>query len=367
MYDYLVVGSGLFGSVFACEAKKAGKRCLVLEKREHIGGNCATENIDGVNASKYGPHILNTSNEGVWSYLNSLCEIEPYRHTAKVKYKDKLYSFPINMHTFQDLWGCGCPIEAQKLVEEKKVRIENPTNFKEWVLSNVGEEIFEIFYKGYSEKQWNRKCEDIPCFIAKRMPIRYTFDDSYHETKYSGMPKNADYNPIFHRLLDGIEVKLDTDFEHIKKHWKKYAKKLVYTGPLDELLDYKFGFLEYRSLNFYTQTPDTLNYQCFPQINYSEKDIAHTRIIEHQWFSKGNRADRRTVITKEYPDTWEVGKERYYPVNDQSNKELHQKYKEEVRKDPDIIVGGRLGLFVYLNMDQVIAQALTCARQELHS
>lgn len=353
MYDYLIVGSGLFGSVFAHEATKQGSKCLVIDKRAHIGGNCYTKQIEGINIHVYGPHIFNTNNTKIWNYINQFCEFEQYVHRVKVNFNNKIYSFPINLLTLYQLWGCSTPEEAQKLVLEKQIKNPSCSNLKDWVLSELGEEIYETFYKGYSEKQWMRPCEEIPNAIGKRLPIRFDYNDAYHDTKYCGIPKDGNYTQIFEKLLEGIEVQLNTDFKNL--NWKSLAKKLVYCGPIDELLDYKYGPLEYRSLSFKTEIKNTDNFQGVSQMNYTSADVPWTRIIEHKWFSP--KPNNKTVITYEYPESWDASKERFYPVNNQINNEIYQKYKNNLY-DENIIIGGRLGRFMYYNMDQIIAMAL---------
>ena len=324
MYDYLIVGSGFFGSVYAHEATKRGSKCLVIDKRSHIGGNCFTKNIEGINVHMYGPHIFNTNSTKIWNYINQFCEFEQYVHRVKVNFKGKIYSFPINLLTLYQLWGCSTPEDARQKITEKQIS-SSGSNLKDWVVSELGEEIFEIFYKGYSEKQWMRPCEQIPASIGKRLPIRYDYNDAYHDTKYCGIPKDGNYTQIFEKLLDGIEVQLETDFKDLD--WKKLAKKLVYCGPIDELFNYKHGPLEYRSLSFKTEIKDTDNFQGVSQMNFTSVDVPWTRIVEHKWFSP--KPTKKTVITYEYPESWDASKERFYPVGDQKNNDIYKKYKDE--------------------------------------
>jgi len=357
MYDFLIVGSGIFGSTFAYEANQAGKKCLVIDKRDHIGGNCYTKKMNGINVHVFGPHILNTNNKQIWDYINQFCEFEQYTHRVKVNYQDKIYSFPINLLTFNQLWGCKTPQEAQREIEKRK-KYDGSNNLKNWIVSQVGEEIFEIFYKGYSEKQWMRDCSEIPASVGKRIPIRFDFNDNYHKSTYCGMPKGGNYTQIFEKMLSGIEVKLNTPLE---SGWEKIAKKLIYTGPIDELFDYKYGPLDYRSLRFEHKVLATNNFQGTSQVNYTDKTVPWTRIIEHKWFSP--KDTKETVITYEYPESWEQGKERYYPINNNETSALYGKYVQEIPKN--IVVSGRLGLFKYLDVDAVLGLALKEIKKEL--
>jgi UDP-galactopyranose mutase len=359
MYDYLIVGSGIFGSTFACEANKAGKKCLVIDKRDHIGGNCYTKEMNGINIHVFGPHIFNTNNKQIWDYINQFCEFEQYTHRVKVNYQDKIYSFPINLLTFNQLWGCKTPQEAQQEIEKRK-KYDGSNNLKNWIVSQVGEEIFEIFYKGYSEKQWMRDCSEIPASIGKRIPIRFDFNDNYHKSTYCGIPKNGNYTQIFEKMLSGIEVKLNMPLE---SGWEKIAKKLIYTGPVDELFDYKYGPLDYRSLRFEHKVLSTDNFQGTSQVNYTDKAVPWTRIIEHKWFSP--KDTKGTVITYEYPELWEQSKERYYPINNDETKVLYKKYTQEIPEN--IIVSGRLGKFKYLDMDACINLALKEIKKEFNT
>lgn len=359
MYDYLIVGAGLFGSTFACEANKAGKKCLVIDKRTNLGGNCHTKTVEGINVHQYGGHIFNTNNKKIWDYINQFCEFEQYVHRVKVNYQNKIYSFPINLMTFNQLWGCKTPQEAQREIEKRKT-FDGNNNLKNWIVSQVGEEIFEIFYKGYSEKQWMKDCSEIPSSVGKRIPIRFDFNDNYHKSTYCGIPKNGNYTQIFEKMLEGIEVKLNTPFE---LDWEKTAKKLIYTGPIDEFFNYKYGALTYRSLRFEHKLLNTDNFQGTSQINYTEKTIPWTRIIEHKWFSP--KENQKTIITYEYPEQWEQGKERFYPVNNKETDLLFSKYVQEIPENATI--SGRLGLFKYLDMDAVIGLALKEIKKELYN
>lgn len=352
MYDIIIVGSGFYGSVYAHEATKRGLKCLVIDKRNHIGGNCYTEKIEGINVHRYGGHIFNTNSQRIWDYVNQFAEFEQYVHRVKVNYNNKIYSFPINLLTLYQLWGCSTPEDAQKLIKEKQIK-KDPSNLKDWVEAELGEEIFEIFYKGYSEKQWMRDCSLIPAAVGKRLPIRFTYDDNYHDSKYCGIPKDGNYTQIFEKLLSGIEVQLNTDFNSVKD-WRTLAKKLIYCGPIDEFFNYKYGPLEYRSLKFETKILYTDNFQGVAQMNYTQKDIPWTRSIEHKWFSP--KQTEKTVLTYEYPDIWEPGKERYYPINNAINNSTYEKYKQEIPSDVEFC--GRLGTYKYFDMDQIIGSAL---------
>jgi UDP-galactopyranose mutase len=353
MYDYLVVGAGLYGSVFAHEMKKAGKSVLVIDRRTHIGGNCYTQEVAGIQQHVYGPHIFTTNNKHIWDYVNQFAHFEQYIHRVKANYKDKIYSFPINLMTLYQLWGCTTPEAAAVLLKEKQVPCDNPANLKDWLLAEVGEEIFHTFYEGYSSKVWRMDCDQIPCSVGKRVPIRLTYDDRYHDKRYSGIPKNGDYTQIFHGLLEGIEVKLGEDFIDLK--WQQIAKHLVYSGAIDELFDYCYGALDYRSLEFQSTIMETDNFQGVAQMNYTDEQVLYTRIIEHKWFSPKNT--KQSIITKEFPVEWEIGRERYYPVINQHTQAIYNQYRKKAQSE-NVIVGGRLGTFKYLDMDEVVAVAL---------
>lgn len=363
MYDYLVVGAGLVGSIFAFEAKKRGKKCLVIEKRNHFGGNLYCESRNQINIHKYGPHIFFTNNKKIWNYINNFCEFEQYVHRTKVNYKNKIYSFPINLLTLNQLWGVKTPEEAIIKLNEVKIKIQDPSNLKEFILSKAGWDIFSIFYEGYSKKQWGLDCENIPITIGQRIPIRLSFDDNYHDAIYTGMPIDGNYNPIFENLLNGIEVKLNTEFD--KKSWSKIAKKLVYCGAIDEFFDYKYGVLNYRSLRFEEKELQLENFQGCSQMNYTEEKIPHTRIIEHKWFTK-NKNTSNTIISYEYPEKWEIGKERYYPIENEQNKNLYKKYLECFDKIENVIGGGRMFNYKYMNMDAAIGNGLKLVQEEFH-
>ena len=364
MYDYLIVGSGLFGAVFAYEVKKQGKKCLVIDKRPHIGGNIYTEEIEGINVHKYGAHIFHTSNKEVWEYINQFAEFNRYTNSPIAIYKNELYNMPFNMNTFNKLWGVITPEEAKEKIEaeKKEANITEPQNLEEQAISLVGKTIYEKLVKGYTEKQWGRKSTELPSFIIKRLPVRFTYDNNYFNDPYQGIPIDG-YTKIIEKMLYGIEVKLNCDFFDNKENLKNIAEKIVFTGPIDKYYDYCFGELEYRSLRFETETLDMENYQGNAVVNYTEYVIPYTRIIEHKHFEFGTQ--EKTVITREYPDSWNKDKEAYYPINDQKNNSLYKKYAELAKKDDKIIFGGRLGKYKYYDMDKVIEDAIRTVRQEI--
>ncbi|MBI5997816.1 UDP-galactopyranose mutase [Clostridium perfringens] len=363
-YDYLIVGAGLFGSVFANEAKKKGKRCLVIDKRNHTGGNIYCEEIEGINVHKYGAHIFHTNNKEVWNYVNELVEFNRYTNSPVANYKGELYNLPFNMNTFYSLWKVKTPDEAMKKIEEQKreANIKEPKNLEEQAISLVGKDIYEKLIKGYTEKQWGKKATELPAFIIKRLPVRFTFDNNYFNDKYQGVPIGG-YNKITEKLLEGIDVKLSVDFFKEREELEKLADKIVFTGMIDEFYNYKFGTLEYRSLKFHNEILNEKNYQGNAVINYTEYDIPYTRIIEHKHFEYGNQD--KTIITKEYPATWNRGDEPYYPINNEKNNNIYLKYKELADKEENIIFGGRLAEYKYYDMHNVIESALICAKNEL--
>ncbi|MDK0862117.1 UDP-galactopyranose mutase [Clostridium perfringens] len=363
-YDYLIVGAGLFGSVFANEAKKKGKKCLVIDKRNHTGGNIYCEEIEGINVHKYGAHIFHTNNKEVWNYVNELVEFNRYTNSPVANYKGELYNLPFNMNTFYSLWKVKTPDEAMRKIEEQKreANIKEPKNLEEQAISLVGKDIYEKLIKGYTEKQWDKKATELPAFIIKRLPVRFTFDNNYFNDKYQGVPIGG-YNKITEKLLEGIDVKLSVDFFKEREELEKLADKIVFTGMIDEFYNYKFGTLEYRSLKFHNEILNEKNYQGNAVINYTEYDIPYTRIIEHKHFEYGNQD--KTIITKEYPATWNRGDEPYYPINNEKNNNIYLKYKELADKEENIIFGGRLAEYKYYDMHNVIESALICAKNEL--
>ena len=363
-YDYLIVGSGLFGSIFAYEANKKGKKCLVIDKRSHIGGNIYTKNIDGIQVHQYGAHIFHTSNKEVWQYINQFAEFNRYTNSPIARYKDELYNMPFNMNTFNKLWGVITPIEAKNKIEKEKKEagIANPKNLEEQAISLVGKTIYEKLIKGYTEKQWGKKATELPSFIIKRLPVRFTYDNNYFNDTYQGIPIGG-YTKIIEKMLEGIDVKLNCNFFDNREELEQLAEKIIFTGPIDEFYNYEFGELEYRSLKFETDILNEENYQGNAVVNYTEYEVPYTRIIEHKHFEYGTQPN--TVITKEYPDSWNREKEPYYPINDEKNNKLYEKYKLLASKNPNIIFGGRLGEYKYYDMDKVILKALNCVRNEM--
>lgn len=356
-YDYLIVGSGLFGAVFAHEAHKKGKKCLVIDKRNHKGGNVYCEQIEDINVHKYGAHIFHTNDKDIWDYVNQFVEFNRYTNSPVAFYKDEVYNLPFNMNTFNQLWGVKTPEEAKTKIEEqvKSSGITNPKNLEEQAISLVGINIYEKLIKGYTEKQWGRKATELPAFIIKRLPVRFTYDNNYFNDKYQGIPIGG-YNKLIDGLLDGIEVRLNVDFFTQREELTRLADKIVFTGKIDEYYNNQFGSLEYRSLKFETKTLDQTNFQGNAVINYTESQIPYTRIIEHKHFEFGTQ--KKTVITYEYPDEWSLGKESYYPVNDDKNNAIYNQYKKLSEKDDSVIFGGRLAEYKYYDMHQIIASAL---------
>ncbi len=362
-YDYLIVGSGLYGAIFAHEMTKSGKKCKVLEKRDHIGGNVYTEEIEGINVHKYGAHIFHTSNDKVWAYINQFAEFNNYINSPVAVYKHELYNLPFNMNTFSKMWGIKTPAEAKAKIAEQiaESKTAEPKNLEEQAINLVGRDVYEKLIKGYTEKQWGRSCTDLPAFIIKRLPLRFTYDNNYFNCKYQGIAKGG-YTKIIEKMLAGIEVELSTDyFEYIKEHQGE-AKKVVYTGMIDEYYGYEFGALEYRAVRFDTITKEEENYQGNAVVNYTEREVPYTRIIEHKHFEYGTQ--EKTIISYEYPSEWSVGEEPYYPINNEENNELYSKYKAKADSEKGVIFGGRLGLYKYLDMDAVIAEALQAVDME---
>ena len=356
-YDYLIVGAGLYGSIFAYEMNKKGKKCLVIDKRNHIGGNIYTEEIEGINVHKYGAHIFHTSNKEVWEYINQFCEFNNYINSPIANYKGEIYNLPFNMNTFNKLWGVITPKEAQKKIEEQKKEhgIVEPKNLEEQAISLIGKDIYEKLIKGYTEKQWGRDAKKLPSFIIKRLPVRFTYDNNYFNDRYQGIPIGG-YTKIIEKMLEGIEVRLNSNFFDKREEYENIADKIVFTGMIDEYYNYFFGKLEYRSLRFETEILNEENYQGNAVVNYTEGEIPYTRIIEHKHFEYGQQ--EKTVITREYPSEWKEGDEPYYPVNNERNNELYLKYKELADKEKKVIFGGRLGEYKYYDMDKVIEKCL---------
>ncbi|MDA9471856.1 UDP-galactopyranose mutase [Enterococcus sp. 5H] len=366
MYDYLVVGSGLFGSVFAHEAAKKGKKIKIIEKRNHVAGNIFTENISGINVHTYGAHIFHTSNKEIWNYVNQFAEFNSYINSPIANFKNELYNLPFSMNTFNKLWGVITPGEAKEMIEKQKAVLKGktPENLEEQAISLVGIDIYEKLIKGYTEKQWGRSCTELPAFIIKRLPVRFTFDNNYFNDTYQGIPIGG-YTQIVEKMLDhpNIEVHLKTDFFAHKEQFENEAEKIVYTGMIDQYFDYQFGELEYRSLKFESEELETDNYQGNAVVNYTSKEVPYTRIIEHKHFEFGEQ--EKTIITKEYSKEWEKGDEPYYPVNDRQNTERFNAYLNLSKEQNKVIFGGRLGMYKYYDMHMVINEALKMAEAEL--
>ena len=357
-YDYLIVGAGLYGSVFAHEASKRGKKCLVIDKRLHTGGNIHCENIEGINVHKYGAHIFHTNDKYIWDYVNQFVEFNRYTNSPVAIHEGKLYNLPFNMNTFYQLWGVKTPEEAMKEIEKQVTEsgIIEPKNLEEQAISLVGIDIYEKLIKGYTEKQWGRKATELPAFIIKRLPVRFTYDNNYFNDKYQGIPIGG-YNKLTEGLLNGIEVQLGVDFFAEREKYESLANKIVFTGKIDEYFDFRFGELEYRSLKFEHQTLDQDNYQGNAVVNYTEAHIPYTRIIEHKHFEFGKQ--NKTVITHEFPIEWSLGMESYYPVNDEVNSLKFKKYSDLAKNENNVIFGGRLAEYKYYDMHQVIGSALS--------
>lgn len=370
-YDYLIVGAGLFGATFAYKAKKAGKKVLVIDKRNHIAGNAYTENVHGINVHKYGAHIFHTSDEKVWKFVNKFAEFNNYINSPVAVYNDELYNLPFNMNTFSKMWNIKTPAEARAIIDAqiKDLNITEPKNLEEQALSLVGTDVYEKLIKGYTEKQWGRPCTELPAFIIKRLPLRFIYDNNYFNDRYQGIPMGG-YTEMVKNMLKGIDVVLNEDFFELKKNGFKLSNgkkvksdKLIFTGQIDEYYDYKFGALEYRSLRFETEELNEENYQGNAVVNYTAADVPYTRIIEHKHFEFTKAPT--TIITHEYSKKWEKGIEPYYPVNNDENNALYEKYLKLSKKDKGVIFGGRLGEYRYLNMDGIIADALLLAKKEL--
>lgn len=368
-YDYLIVGSGLFGATFAYFAHKLGKKCLVIDKRPHLGGNVYCENIEGINVHKYGAHIFHTSNKQVWEFVNSIVEFNRYTNSPVANYKGKLYNLPFNMNTFYQMWGVTTPEEAQAKIDEQKAEavarmqadgVTEPRNLEEQAQVLIGKDIYEKLIKGYTEKQWGRKCSELPAFIIKRLPVRLIFDNNYFNDKYQGIPIGG-YNKLINGLLDGIETKTEADFFKDRKYWENIADKIVFTGKIDEFYDYRYGKLNYRTVRFEQEIIDKPNYHGNAVVNYTERDIPYTRIIEHKHFEMFGQQVYdcpKTVISKEYSTEWKDGMEPYYPVNDKVNSELYYKYKDLADKEKNVVFGGRLAEYKYYDMAPVIERVM---------
>ncbi len=369
MYDYLVVEAGLFGAIFAHEAKKKGKKVCVIDKRNHIAGNLYTEKKEGINVHRYGAHIFHTSNKKVWEYVQQFSVFNGFINTPLAKYKNEVYNLPFNMNTFYQMWGTKTPTEAkEKLANQiREAGIQEPKNLEEQAISLVGNDIYTKLIKGYTEKQWGRSAKKLPASIIKRLPLRMTYDNNYFHDTYQGIPIDG-YTPIIAKMLDGIEVRLNTDFFEKRSEFEAMSEKIIFTGMIDEYFDYCYGELEYRSLRFETEILDIENYQGNAVVNYTEFEIPYTRIIEHKHFEFGcqnGNYNPKTVITREYPMIWERGSEPYYSINDEKNNALYQKYKALEKQQEKVIFGGRLGRYQYMDMDRVVEEALRLVEEEL--
>lgn len=362
-YDYLIVGAGLFGSIFAHEATKRGKKVIVIDKRPHIAGNIYTEKIEDIQVHKYGAHIFHTSNKKVWDYINQFAEFNNYINSPIAVYKNEIYNLPFNMNTFNKMWNIKTPQEAKNEIAKQiaNLNITSPKNLEEQALSLVGKDVYEKLIKGYTEKQWGRNCNELPAFIIKRLPLRFTYDNNYFNARYQGIPIGG-YTSIIEKMLTGIEVILNTDYFDFIKQNPDISNKIVFTGGIDEFFKYKFGYLQYRTVKFETEVLDTENYQGNAVVNYTEREIPYTRIIEHKHFEFGTQL--KTVISKEYSMEWEPGIEPYYPVNDEANTSLYEKYKKLAEENKNIIFGGRLGNYKYYDMDKVIEVALEAVSKD---
>ncbi len=364
MYDYLVVGAGLFGAIFAREAKLKGKSVLVIDKRPNVAGNVYTEEIEGINVHQYGAHIFHTNNQRVWDYINQFAQFNRFTNAPVANYKGEIYSLPFNMYTFNKMWGVVTPQEAEAKIEEqrKAAGITEPKNLEEQAISLVGTDIYEKLIKGYTMKQWGRDCKDLPAFIIKRLPVRLTYDNNYFNALYQGIPMGG-YTKMVENILEGVEVRLNVDYLEHREELDALAKKVIYTGPIDAYFNYQLGALEYRSVRFETEVLDIPNFQGNAAVNYTDAESPYTRIIEHKWFEFGTQP--KTVISKEYSSEWKLGDEPYYPVNDEKNSKLYQQYKDLAEKEQKVLFGGRLGEYRYYDMDAVIDSALRFCEKNL--
>ena len=374
-YEYLIVGAGLFGAIFAHEAKKAGKKVMVIDRRDHIGGNIYTKEVEGIQVHQYGAHIFHTSDKEVWDYIQQFAEFNRYTNSPVARYKDELYNLPFNMNTFSKMWGVRTPAEAKEIIQRqiREAGITEPKNLEEQAISLVGKDIYEKLVKGYTEKQWGRRATELPSFIIRRLPVRYVYDNNYFNDKYQGIPVGG-YTKIIERMLEGTEVRLMTDFFADREILAKEAENIVFTGMIDAYYDYCFGELEYRSLRFETEVLDMENYQGNAVVNYTEYEVPYTRIIEHKHFEygcqggyggDGSGVSDKTVITREYPAAWSRREEPYYPMNDEKNNALYARYRELADQEEHVIFGGRLGMYRYYDMHQVVKEALECVRRSL--
>lgn len=364
MYDYLIVGAGFFGAVFAHEAQKQGKRCLVVERRGHIGGNCYTADVESIHVHRYGAHIFHTSDQQIWTYINQFCTFNNYVNSPIANYRGEIYNMPFNMNTFSRLWNISTPAEAKAIIDAQRADAPaQPQNLEEQAISLVGRDIYEKLVKGYTEKQWGRSCTQLPSFIIRRLPVRFRYDNNYFNDRYQGIPEGG-YTPIFEKLLDGIDVRLNCDYFDHRDELRAQCRKVVFTGPIDRYFDYCYGPLQFRSLRFESEVLDMENYQGNAVVNYTDRETPYTRVIEHKHFEFGTQP--KTVITREYPMDWHPGDEPYYTVNDEENNQLYQRYAALAEREPDVLFGGRLGEYKYYDMDKVIASALGFAARELN-
>lgn len=361
-YDYVIVGGGLFGGVFAYHAIKAGNKCLIVEKRSHLGGNIYCENKADIHVHKYGAHIFHTADKEVWEFVNSLAEFNRYTNCPLANFKGEVYNMPFNMNTFNRIWGIRTPAEAREIIERQRQEINRePSNLEEQAIRLVGRDIYEKLIKGYTEKQWGRECKDLPAFIIRRLPVRYTYDNNYFNDPYQGIPIGG-YNVIIDKLFKGCDVLLEADYNSDQEYYNQLGDQVLYTGTLDSFYDYCYGYLEYRSLKFETEILDEENFQGVAVVNYTDKETPYTRIIEHKHFEFGNQL--KTVITREYPSDWKPGTEPYYPVNDDRNQKLYARYASLAEKEKKVFFGGRLAEYKYYDMDKVILSALNCVREK---
>lgn len=365
-YDYLIVGSGLFGAVFAHEAAKKGRRCLVVEKRDHIGGNIYCQEVHGIQVHRYGAHIFHTSDRDIWEYVNRFAEFNNYVNAPVARYKEEVYNLPFNMNTFSRMWGIATPKEARDIIAAQiaDLDIKDPKNLEEQALSLVGRDVYEKLIKGYTEKQWGRDCRELPAFIIRRLPLRFTYDNNYFNDRYQGIPIGG-YTRLVERLLEGVEVRLNIDYLEHRAELDGLADKVLYTGMIDRFYEYSLGVLEYRSVRFETEELEMENYQGNAVVNYTEREVPYTRIIEHKHFEFGKQPT--TVISREYSREWKRGDEPYYPINDEKNNALYGRYRELADREEKVIFGGRLGSYKYYDMDKVIGEALALCRRELFS
>ena len=362
-YDYLVVGAGLYGAAFAQQMIDAGKTVLLIDKRSHIGGNIYTEEVEGIQVHRYGAHIFHTNDQGVWEYINRFAEFNRYTNSPVANYHGQLYSLPFNMYTFHQMWGVVTPQEAKERIRQQReaAGITEPKNLEEQAISLVGTDIYEKLIKGYTEKQWGRPCSELPAFIIRRLPVRFTFDNNYFNARFQGIPMGG-YTAMVERMLEGIEVQLNVDYLGDREYWNSLADRVIYTGSIDSYFDYCYGHLSYRSVRFETEVLDTPNYQGNAVVNYTDRETPYTRIIEHKFFEFGTQP--KTVISREYSTEWQPGTEPYYPINDEANTALYEKYRVLAEKEKKTIFGGRLGEYRYYDMDAVLLRALELAEKE---